>query len=166
MSEFAPQPDPNEALRIHDKELAHLGALVMEVAMGDDLQTVAAEHVVETGVENPNSFAPNMLRVGEQVVPESSDKVYRMLTEAGVADLANSGIVRSAKTAGQRSKTSGHTAYWNQGETGKSSSLGQGMVVEAPIEAAAEGWVTADKVTGVYSRDSDGQVKNILPENK
>jgi hypothetical protein len=166
MSEFAPQPDPNEAIRIHDKDLAHLGALVVEAAMRPDLEQVVTSHVAETGVENPNSFAPNKLRIGEQVIPESTDNVYRQINEAGVMDLAESGVVRGAKTAGAEAKTTGHTTYWNQGETGKGSTLGQGLVIEAPIQAASEGWVTADKVTGVYAKDSDGQVKNILPENK
>lgn len=71
MSEFAPQPDPNEALRIHDKELGHLGALVTEAAFRSDLDTVAAD-----------------------------------------------------------------------------------------------GWVTADKVQGVYAQDIDGQVKNIIAPEK
>jgi hypothetical protein len=166
MSEFAPNPDPNEALRIHDKELAHLGALVVEAAMRSDLEEVVTTHVVETGVENPNSYAPNMLRIGQQVVPESGDSIYRQINENGVMDLAESGIVRGAKTAGAEAKTNGHTTYWNQGEAGKGSTLGQGLVIEAPVSEGAESWVTADKITGIYTKDSDGQVKNILPEHK
>ncbi len=166
MSEFAPQPYPNEALRIQDKELAHLGALVVEASLRGDLEQVASEHVSQTSVENPNSFAPNTLRIGEQVVPESSDNVYRQVTEKGVEDLVLSGIVRGAKTAGKPAKTSGHTTYWNAGETGKGSTLGQGFVIEAPRSAAEAGWVTANKVQGVYTKDSDGVVKNIIAPNK
>jgi hypothetical protein len=81
--------------------------------------------------------------------------------------LGDSGIVRGAKTAGAgKGITSGHTTYWNQGETGKGSTLGQGFVIEAPLDAAKEGWVTADQVTGIYTRDSDGSVKNILPTKR
>lgn len=162
MSEFAPQPSPNEASRIHDKELAHLGALVMEAAMRTDLDTVVAVHTEETGTGQPNSYAPNRLRIGEQEVAESGDNVYRMVDKAGADDLARSGVVRGARSAGVASKTSGHTTYWTVGEDGKGSTLGQGFVIEAPLEAAAEGWVTADKVRGVYARDSDGVVKNII----
>lgn len=151
-----------EEMRIHDRELAHLGALVMEAAMQPDLGQIAQEHIDKTGLVNPNSYAPNRLRIGEQVVPESSENVYRQTTEEGIADLAVSGIVRGAKTAGAQSKTNSHTTYWNAGEDGKGSTLGQGFVIEAPMEAASQGWVTADKVTGVYARDSDGTVKNII----
>src|SRR5690349_15018371 len=136
MSEFAPQPHPNEALRIQDKELAHLGALVTEAALRDDLDAVVQDHVEFTGRQNPNSYSPNTLRVGEQVVPESSDNVYRAVDINGAEDLADSGIVRGAHTAGKPAKTSGHTTYWNAGETGKGSTLGQGLVVEAPKSAA------------------------------
>lgn len=163
MSEIAPQAHPNEALRIHDKEIAHLGALVTEAALRDDLEeVVASEHVERPGVQNPNDFAPNRLRIGEQLIPESSENIYRMVTEDGVEDLAETGIVRGAFTAGKRAKTTGHTAYWNKGEDGKGSTLGQGFVIEAPQVAAEQGWITADKVTGVYTRDSDGHVKNII----
>lgn len=169
MSEFEPHTPPQEAfaqqtevLRIHDKEIAHLGALVMDAAMRPDLGTVAADHVERTGVSSPNSYAPNQLRIGEQVVPESSENVYRQVTQAGVEDLADSGVVRGAYSAGKRAKTSSHTTYWNTGEDGKGSTLGQGFVIEAPKEAAENGWVTADQVTGVYAKDSDGQVKNII----
>lgn len=151
-----------EDLRIHDRELAHLGALVMEAAMRPELPHVVQEHIRETGLVNPNSYAPNRLRVGKQVVPESNDKVYRQTTEVGVADLALSGVVRGAKTAGAQSKTNGHTTYWNAGEDGMGSTLGQGFVIEAPLEVASQGWVTADKVTGVFAKDNDGIVKNII----
>lgn len=162
MSEFAPQPHPNESLRIQDKELAHLGALVIEAALRQDLEQVAAEHVERTGVENPNSHADNRLRVGQGAVAESSDGVYRQIDQNGILDLAESGIVRGAYTAGKRSKTSGHTTYWTNGETGKSSSLGQGFVLKSGRSDAEAGWVTADKVTGIYTRDADGQVKNLI----
>lgn len=162
MSEFAPQPHPNEALRIHDRELAHLGALIMEASRRSDLIVVEADHVEQTGVKNPNSYAPNQLRIGEQAVPESDHNVYRQVTESGVQDLAESGIVRGAYTAGKKAKTSSHTTYWNRGETGKGSTLGQGFVLEAPLSVAEKGWVTANQVKGVYARDSDGQVKNLI----
>lgn len=77
-------------------------------------------------------------------------------------DLATSGVVRGARTAGQQGKTTGHTTYWNAGETGKGSTLGQGFVIEAPMQSVQQGWVTADKVRGVYARDTDGQVKNLM----
>ena len=162
MPEFAPQPDQNEVLRIHDKEIAHLGALVTEAAMRQDLGVAAQLHAETTGVVSPNSFAPNILRVGEQVVPESDGNVYRQVDANGVEDLAESGVVRGAYTAGKRAKTSGHTTYWNAGETGKGSTLGQGFVVEAGASDAAAGWVRADQVKGVYAKDSDGLVKNII----
>lgn len=166
MTEFAPQPNLSETQRIHDVELAHMGALVTEAAMRQDLAEVTADHQSRTGVSNPNDYAPNQLRIGAQVVPESDANVYRQVNESGVMDLGQSGIVRGAKTAGASSvKTNGHTTYWNRGETGKGSTLGQGFVIEAPLDTVAEGWVTADKVTGVYARDADGQVKNIVAKN-
>jgi len=166
MSEFAPANNHNtidESERIHDIRLAHLAALVVEASMRDDLVEVAKAHVARTRVENPNSYAPNRMRIGEQVVPENDESVYRQIREEGIDDLAESGIVRGAKSAGKRANTEGHTVYWNSGETGKGSTLGQGFVIEAPISAAQSGWVGADKVTGIYTRDSDGNVKNILP---
>jgi len=166
MSEFAPSVNRNhidESERVHDVRLAHLAALVVEASMRSDLAEVAKAHVASTGVENPNTYAPNRFRIGEQVVPENSDSVYRQIQEPGIDDLAESGVVRGAKTAGKPAKTEGHTVYWNNGETGKGSTLGQGFVIEAPLKAAERGWVRADEVTGIYTRDSDGRVKNILP---
>lgn len=138
-----------------------MGAMLTEAAMRSDLEQVAADHALTTGVDNPNSYAPNRLRVGEQVVPEDSEHVYRQINAEGLGDLALSGVVRGAFTAGARSKTNGHTTYWTQGETGKGSTLGQGFVIEAPLDAAESGWVTADKVA-VYARDDDNTVKNIV----
>lgn len=163
MSEFAPQPHPNEALRIHDKELAHLGALVMEAAMRDDLGAAVEKHVQNTGVENPNVHGKGLF-IGKGEVPMSNENVYRSVTEPAVEDLGASGVVRGARTAGMTQvNTSGHTTYWNNGETGKNTPLGQGMIIEAPRAEAETGWVTADKVTGIYAKDADGRVKNILP---
>ena len=96
------------------------------------------------------------------MVQESSDSVYRQMDANGVNDLAESGIVRGAYTAGKRSKTSGHTTYWNNGESGQASTIGQGFTIEAPRADAEAGWVTADKITGVYTRDRDGLAKNII----
>lgn len=168
MSEFAPPPQELrdvDAERVHNVRLAHLAALVVETSMrGGDLVAVAQAHVSRTGVEYPNSYAPNKLRIGAQVVPERSDSVYRQVTERAVDDLAQSGVVRGAKTALGEGKTSGDTVYWNRGEDGKGSTLGQGFVIEAPVDAAANGWVTADQVRGIYARDDDGIVKNVLPD--
>lgn len=168
MSEFAPSSRELrdvDAERIHSVRLAHLAALVIEASMrGDDLVAVAQSHVDRTGVAYPNSYAPNKLRVGEQVVPENDNSVYRQVTERAIDDLIESGVVRGAKTALGEGKTSGDTVYWNRGEDGKGSTLGQGFVIEAPVDAAAGGWVTAEQVQGIYARDDDGKVKNILPD--
>lgn len=166
MTESAPQPNPQEALRIHDKELAHLGALVVEASLRDSLQSVAAEHAEMTGVENPNIHGKGLF-IGKGEVPMSDESVYRSVQEPAVEDLAASGVVRGARTAGAgQINTSGHATYWNNGEAGKSTPLGQGVIIEAPRSDAESGWVTADKVQGVYARDIDGHVKNILPDKK
>jgi hypothetical protein len=171
MSEFTPIQSSQEHVDshelIHDNELAHLAAFVVEAAMRDDLVEVAKAHLERTGVENPNSYAPNKLRVGSEAdkeIPEYTNSVYRSVSEEGIADLGATGIVRGAKTAGKSAKTNGHTTYWNQGEDGKKATVGQGFLIEAPLEAVQNGWVTADSVTSIYARDNDGEVKNILPK--
>ena len=164
MSEFAPQPDPSEALRIHDQELAHIGALVLEAALRDDLVAVAEQHASATGNEAPNTYASPGLQIGAAEIPMKDNSVYRQVHEAAVEDLANSGVVRNPYTAGVKEQSRWKDrVFWNGGEDGKSTQLGNRMVIEADKQAASEGWVTADKVSAVYARDSDGQVKNILP---
>ena len=66
MSEFEslPQPNPSEALRIHDPNIAHIGALIMEAAMREDLGQVAEQHIERTEVENPNKNVDNKYRLG------------------------------------------------------------------------------------------------------
>ncbi len=127
MSEFAQSSQELrdvDAERVHNVRLAHLAALVVEASMRGDLVAVAQTHVNRTGVAFPNSYAPNRLRVGEQVVVENGNSVYRQVTERAIDDLAESGVVRGAKTALGEGKTSGDTVYWNQGEDGKGSTLG------------------------------------------
>lgn len=154
-----------DAERIHDVQLAHLAARVVEAAMRGDLVEVAKAHIERTGVDNPNSYGKNDFRIGEPVVQERGDAVYRSVNERAIEDLGDSGIVRGAMSAGKKANTSGHTTYWHRGEDDKGRTLGQGFVIEAPLEAAQNGWVTADEVTGIYARDNDGSVKNILPKS-
>lgn len=165
MSELAPQPVPNESLRIHDQELAYLGALVTEAAMRSDLAGVAQAHAELTGTPNPNDIPKGRgMHIGSAEVPMSSEHAYRQVHTEAIGDLALSGVVRNPVTAGVKEQTRwGHRVFWNNGEAGKNTALGGRMVIEADKQAAHSGWVTADKVRGIYARDVDGQVKNILP---
>jgi hypothetical protein len=173
MPEFAPQPDhremnvaSDESLRINNSELAHLGALVVEAALRKDLTDVAQQHVEQTGKQHTNTHTRGLF-VGRGEIPMSGDNIYRSVNEKGVVDLAQSGVVRGQYTAteGLRSNTNGHHAtFWSDGNPNTQHGIGQGFVIEASKADADAGWVTADKIQALYGRDSDGQVKNILPQ--
>ena len=170
MSEFAPQPAPQEALRIHDKELAHLGALVMEAAMREDLSSVTEAHVRQTGLENPNNVPSEQSKgfnLASSEISMSSDSVYRQVHAAAVEDLATSGVVRNRGTAeGSNHARWGDQVFWNSGQDGKKTGLGNRLVIEADKPTARSEWVTADKVSAVYARYIDGEVKNIISKNQ
>lgn len=174
MSEIDPFMKPQEAQvmneRIQDRELAYLGALVMEAAMRDDLNDVVEQHTAMTGEGNPNSVPADGtagLIIGSAEVPMTSDNVYRQVHDRAIEDLAKSGIVRNPVTAGLKDGTRwGHRVFWNVGEDGKNAQLGGRVVIEADKNAARNSWVTADKVNGIYAKDSDGTVKNIIAPNK
>lgn len=155
-----------EAQRIHDQELAHLGALLVEASLRDDLRVAVEQHIGTTGEQNPNSVPPEGsvgLHIGSAEVPMSSENVYRQVHGSAVEDLAKSGVVRNPVTAGVKEQTRwGHRVFWNSGEDGRNTSLGGRMVIEADKQAARSGWVAADQVKAVYARDSDGVVKNIM----
>lgn len=150
--------------RIHDKELAHLGALLVEASMRQDLAAVAEQHAAGTGVENPNTVgAEGFFVAGE--VPMLSENVYRQVHVAAVEDLASSGVVRNGATAaGKQHARWGDRVFWNPGDENKKINTGGRAIIEADKAAAQSGWVTADNVKGVYARDSDGAIKNIIPQ--
>lgn len=148
--------------RIEDPELARLGAQLVDASMRGDLGDVVAQHVDATGVQNPNAVGRSGFFVAGEV-PMSNDNVYRQVGAEAIKDLATSGVVRNGVTAGSVQRRWGNRVFWHPGESGKKIATGGRMVIAADRAAAETGWVPADKVTGVYARDIDGSVKNILP---
>jgi|GEM_PF-1974447 len=149
----------------NDAELLALGTKCLEAAQRDDLEAVAADHALMTGKDNPNAHSPGLF-VGEGEVPMSADSVYRSVDVRAIHDLAESGVVRGAYTAtgGERAQTSGHTTFWNDGNPDKKASFkGKGpYIIEAPKAAAEAGWVTADKVTAIHTKNPAGEVVDML----
>lgn len=162
-AEAFPQPQENE--RIHDEQLAHMAALVIEAANRDDLPWAATEQAAATQLDNPNSAGSGFF-VGHDVTTRTGN-VYRQVGTEAIDDLGQSGIVRNGATAqGQPHRRWGHKVFWHQGKDGKELGVGGRTIIEADGEAAAKGWVTADQVKGIYAKDTDGRVKNILPSDK
>lgn len=128
-----------------------------------DLGGVAEQHVARTGVENPNSVGAGFFVAGGEV-PMSDNSVYRQVGTEAVEDLANSGVVRNGATAqGESHPRWGDRVFWHSGDSSKMMTAGGRAVIEADKAAADAGWVTAKDVKGVYARDSDGTVKNLIP---
>lgn len=125
--------------RINDPNLAHMGALIVEAAR-QDLTPKVHEHVSVTGLENPNSVGKGLF-------------------------FSACGVVRSSPNPGKQEKLKRweDRVFWNEGNDGSYMQLGGRFVIEAPLGAVQNGWVTATDVTGVYAQDSDGHVKNIVP---
>lgn len=84
--------------RVHDSELARLGAFLVEVSMRLDLDAVAQEHVTKTAVEKPNTVGESGFFVGGDV-PMSDSNAYRQVGVEAVEDVVGSGIVRNGATA-------------------------------------------------------------------
>lgn len=171
MSEIEPHSNPHEALLIHDKELAHLGALMIEASLRTPEEIILPPAENTEGSESPNRLVSVEGNVHAQLqskignIAMSSDSVYRQVHEAAVVDLANAGYVRNKDTAqGSSSKRWGDAVFWHAGKEGMNTSTGGRMVIEADKTDAEAGWVTADKVKAVYAQDTDGKVKNIIPQ--
>lgn len=164
LEKHIPQFDSEQ--RINDVELAHLGALVVETSMRPDLDVVIKQQRAERGVENPNSVGSSGFFVGGEV-SMSDNNVYRQVGAEAVDDLAANGIVRNGATAnGQEHPRWGDRVFWHPGDGQKKIATGGRMIIEADKSAAQRGWVTADKVKGVYAKDVDGQIKNLLPNKE
>ncbi|HWB39134.1 MAG TPA: hypothetical protein VG604_02715 [Candidatus Saccharimonadales bacterium] len=146
-------------------QLLGLGTKCLEASQRDDLEAVAAAHAEKTGKDNPNSHRTGFF-TGEGELPMSADSVYRSVDVRGIEDLAESGVVRGAYTAtdGERAQTSGHTTYWNPGNPDKKHPFKKegAFIIEAPKEAADAGWVTADKVTAIHTKNEAGEIVDLL----
>lgn len=132
-----------------------------------NLAACAEEQMTRTGVENPNSHSKGLF-IGdpEDGVPMHENSAYRTVDIRAIVDLIDTGVVRGAYTAtgGERSQTESHTAHWSDGEEGRHHRFKSdgAFTIEAPKEVLDAGWVTADKVTGVYTRGRDGRLVNLL----
>ena len=139
----------------------------LQATRGKDLVVRAEEQAARTGVENPNSHSKGLF-IGdpEDGVPMHENSAYRTVDIRAIVDLIDTGVVRGAYTAtgGERSQTESHTAHWSDGEEGRHHRFKSdgAFTIEAPKEALDAGWVTADKVTGIYTRGKDGRLVNLL----
>lgn len=154
---------PNAELRVHDRELAHMGALLAEASMRQDLSEVIDRHTVNTGTENPNSIGSSGFFVAGEV-PMSNESVYRQVGAEAIGDLALSGVIRNGATAeGRPHPRWGDRVFWHPGDNSKKIQTGGRFIIEADKNTAQNGWVTANRVSGVFAKDSDGIIKNIMP---
>lgn len=150
--------------RINDVELARLGAMAVEASMRSDLILAGEQQAAVAGCDNPNSVGREAFLVGAGEVPMSEANVYRQVGIEAVEDLGKSGVVRNGATAqGEKHRRWGDKVFWHPGVNQKSISTGGRVILEADKATAQSRWVTADKVKGIYARDSDGIVKNIIP---
>lgn len=161
MTEILTPQTPERAVEMNEQQLFALGELCVAAAERTDLVDVSAEH--QQVLDNPNTVGGGLFVGGE--VPMSSEHAYRQVGGSAIEDLAASGIVRNGATAqGEKHPRWGDRVFWNAGEEGKKVTTGGRFIIEAPLEAVNSGWVTADKVTGVYAKTPDGTVKNILKQ--
>lgn len=127
----------------------------------------AQEQAAKTGVENPNRHSKGLF-IGDPAdgVPMHENSAYRAVDIRAIVDLIDSGVVRGAYTAtgGERSQTESHATHWSDGEEGRHHRFKSdgAFTIEAPKEALDAGWVTADQVTGIYTRGHDGRLVNLL----
>jgi len=139
----------------------------LQATRDKDLAACAEEQTAHTGVENPNSHSKGLF-IGDPAdgVPMHENSAYRTVDVRAIVDLIDSGVVRGAYTAtgGERSQTESHTTHWSDGEEGRRHRFKSdgAFTIEAPKKALDAGWVTADKVTGIYTRDQDRRLVNLL----
>jgi hypothetical protein len=118
---------------------------------------------------NPNNIH-NIDAVGSigGEVPTNSDKVYRYVNQQGaIEDIAQSGIVRNANSAGVKKGKNrwGDNVYWHRGAEGFKKPVNTGFVVEAPYSVASQRQVRAEDITGVY-QNRMGKLTNLLEEDE
>ena len=152
------------------EELDDIGGDLIRTIRREDLLNSVTEHKERTGVDNPNSHSRGLF-FGEgptDGVAMSEQNAYRSVDVRAIVDLIDSGVVRGAYTAsgGEHAQTEGHTTHWSDGVEGiRHSFKAEGaFVIEASRDALDQGWVTADKLVGVWTRDQSGNTRNLLAQ--
>ncbi len=117
------------------------------------------------GEKNPNSIG-ELLSLGQDL-PTTPDKVYRSVSTAdAIKDIQVSGIVRNKQSAGLVEKSRwGERVFWSKGSEGKFHPVPQGAyIIEAPLSVAQERVVRSDDITAIYTKNTQGDVINILDQ--
>lgn len=162
MEKLSPTPEIDS--RINNPNLAHMGALIVEAARNGP-GSIVSDHVSATALQNPNSVGEGLFFGADTPsVSTRADQAYRQVDEVAIDDLGISGIVRNSPTPGETKKRWGDRVFWNEGRHSSQMQLGGRFIIAAALSDTNQGWITADKVTGVYAQDTDGHVKNLLPE--
>ena len=116
---------------------------------------------------NPNTYGQFAIPFKNGDIPTEPGKLYRQVGLEAVEDLAQSGIVRNGATAaGEEHKRWGHRVFWSQGQEGVHTSTSGRAIIVAPESAAAEGWVTSDKVEAIYTKTPAGKLINLLSKQE
>jgi len=167
------QTDSVEALRqpIDRVELIELGHQVLESVATLDLDDAVRQEIDLSGVMNPNQISDGIFLSGiKGKVPMRDRHVYRSVDRRAVDDLIATGIVRGAYTAtdGARSSTAGHSTFWSKGrsDVGHQFASPGHFIFETPIENTEKGWVKGNALTGIYAKDKDGVIHNILEQSQ
>lgn len=131
------------------------------------------EKPFETNQENQTEKI-NLNSIGEVLsfgkdLPTSPDKVYRSVsTREAIDDIQKSGVVRNAQSAGIVEKSRwGERVFWSKGAEGKYHVVSaKGFVIEAPLAVAQERIVAKEDITAIYKKNENGEVIDILQQEK
>lgn len=116
---------------------------------------------------NPNSIGEMLEMRGD--IETTAASVYRSIRErAAIDDIFASGVVRNRQSAGLVEKSRwGERVFWSRGGEGKGINVGKGnYVIEAPYDVAAARAVTKEDLKSIYTRSEQGEVIDILPEER
>lgn len=121
--------------------------------------------------ESPHEKPKNSNSIGELMgfkegLPTSEDFVYRYVSgNNAIQDLLACGFVRNkANAQGEQSKRWGDNVYWSRGKDGLCHNVSEdSYVIVAPYDIASEETVRLEDVSAIYTKDTSGQIIDILP---
>ncbi len=117
---------------------------------------------------NPNT-AGELYSISRDILTVPN-KAYRFVKgKEAIDDLNNVGFVRNKQSAGLAQKPSnwGERVFWSKGAEGKYHGVSQGTyVIEAPLSIVEERVVTKKDITAIYTKNENGEVINILEQQR
>lgn len=165
MSELLITPVKSEIGMPSTKEALYLAALALADLVHSDPDDAVVNYHIHHFTPNPNEINNSrLLDSGE--LSTKTGYVYRPLSIDGLTDLIEGKIVRNEFSARAHTPRSSHNAvYWIEGSNDGYINVREQLVIVTKTEEIKNGWITPDKLTGIYTAAPNGLIENLLSED-